>query len=900
MKKLLLSILSFIIIITCITVHASERDTYSDELIDAVGLLNVLNIVDDNIEDTDFSAGITRAEFLQKLSGILNVKEDSNTDINYFKDMEGHWAVSIVNYFVEAGIISVTDERIFRPDDFIVPSEAYKILVTLTGYGVQAENRGGYPTGHILTAKMINIVPNTINNHDYLTIEDAYLLIYNTINIPLYGVDSVSGSDVSYKVEEEKSLLSMYHNVYYDEGYVYSTSGLSINDLKSRENEIVVDEELYFIDESLYAEYYLGKYVKLYYVDNKDSSKKVIYITCDDKQGDYIEIDAKLIEGLDKDYRLKYYNDKHQNKILSKKLSRTVSIIYNGKKIEKDFIKIFDELKNGYVRLLDVDGDNKYEYAIVKSYTDVVVGYYDKQEDTIYDELSGNSINFSDCKNVAFYSVSYSKIARSSLVEGMILSIAYSEGVYLEGIVSKELVSGCIEEIEKCSDTSHVIIEDKEYSVGNDYARYFDNRFFVGDSITAYLNVFSEIAYIEVLGDSDFSFGYMCDLNIGKGLSGLLQIKMFCEDGSMKIFDVAEKVIVDGKVLKNNDDIVNAMPGCFAENNIIKDYEPQAIRYRFNTEREICEIDTKILTGLENVRDSLAKTVTYSNKEGSDSVIVSSQGTNLRRLGMSTIINASTIIFVIPEFETIKNGEAEDYQFKLGSIAKDLVPDTYVTIDSYRTDVFNGYEELLVIYSDGIIEWDARVNLMVVDKITKGVDINNNLVFRLKGMRGGKRVEYDVSPEYNPVDLPDSGDTIGIETNVLDQITYIKILYDLSAGGTPKSQEGSDWATDNRYFGGGSYFQEFQCSFMYASYTKGTILKCCYDNTTSDYITYCDEAIDTTNFCITVYDASLANNNLYLGNINDVRSIYNVGADKCSKILVHSRYRSILDVIVYK
>lgn len=902
-EKLLLLILCFIIAISCITVYASERDMDSDELTDAAGLLSALNVVDSNMKDTDFSVGMTRAKFLQILSRILNVKEDPNTDVNYYKDMEGHWAQSIVNYFVEKRIISVTDNRTFRPDDFITPSEAYKILVTLTGYGVQAENRGGYPAGYILTANLIDIVPGTINNQDYLTTEEAYLLIYKAITIPLYNIDSISGSDVSYKVEKEKSLLSVYHDIYYDEGYVYSANGLSVNDSKSRENEIVVNEESYFTDESVYTEYYLGKYVKLYYVDNKDSARKMVtYISCDDKHDNYVEIDAKLVKGVDKDYKLEYYHDNTKSRTSTVELSRSMSMIYNGEKIEKDFTRIFDELNNGYVRLLDVDSDGVYEDAIIKSYTDIVIGYYDELEDTIYDKLTKNTISFSDCENVYFYSAGYKKVEPSALAEGMILSVAYSEGNYLEGIISSGSASGSLEEIEKGGDTPSVLMNGKEYSIGSDFVPYFNDKFFVGDNVTVYLNAFSEIAYMESKGDSAFSFGYLCDLGVKEGVAGLLEMKIFCKDGSMKIFNTAERVIVDGVMQKNSEDIVNAMPGCSAEDNVIKDYQPQVIQYRLNTDGKICEIDTTVLTSSENARNSLAHTVQYSQTDGSASVVVTSQSTNLRRLGMSDIVNASTIIFMVPDSETIKSGNAEDYQFRLGTIANDLIVDDTVTIDGYRTDVLNGNDELLLIYNNGIKQWDGRVNLMVVDKITKGIDAEGNRVFRIKGMRGGKNVAYDVSPDYdfNKLSLkPDSGDTIGITTNARNQIADIKMLYDFSAGGTPKSQ-GLDWGTDNRYVGGSAFSKPFQCSFMYPSYVSDTVIKCTYDNTASDYLTNCNEAIDTKSYSITVYDGTRENNRLYLGSVSDIRDIYSVGPDKCSRILVHTRNRITYDIIVYK
>lgn len=896
MKRFLLLIMCFTLVAPHTLAYASEQTEFSEELTAAMGLFNALNVTYDNLKDVDFSSGMTRAAFLMDLSKILNVKDKANTKLNYFKDMEGHWAFDVVNYFTEYGVITVSDDRLFRPDDFIKPSEAYKILITLTGYDAQAEIRGGYPVGYLVTANIINIVPNTVKNQEYLTVEDAYLLLYKAINIPLYEIKGVSGSDASYKVEKEKSLLSLYRDIYYDEGYVYSVNGLSLNNSKNRENEIMVNEERYLTDESLYTEYYLGKYVRLYYADD-NKNKTVVYIRCDEKRGRYLEIDAKMVKGADDDYRLQYYNDDRFSATSTVRLSRAIYMIYNGKVVEKDYTKIINELKNGYVRLIDIDNDDVYEYAVVKNYTDFVVGFYDKQSGIIYDKLTDNKINFKECNIAGFYSSDYKKMGESSLAEGAVLSIAYSENNYFEGIISTNIISGKIDEIQDGRDTTYFWLGGKEYAVSSEYLEHFQSQFTVGDNVTVHFNAFSEAAYMKTKVNDDFSFGFLCDLNIVKGLTGFLQIKVFSKEGSIKVFDAAEKVVVDGALKRKAADIVSSIPGCSVNGLEVK-CEPQAIRYKLNAEGKVREIDTKQLTKDESNRSSLIETVSYTHADSTNDMIVTSLGTNLRRLGVSTVIDASTLIFVVPPIDTIKSGKAEDYQYKLGTIANDLRTDTYVTSTSYRTDVLNATEELLLIYSEGKNEWNGRVNLMVVDSIIQGLDKNNTSVVRIKGMRGGKRVEYDIAPDSDITNLPDSGDTIGITTNALDQIISVKLIYNFSAGGTPKSQ-GLDWATDNRYIQG-SYSQPFQCSFMYPSYKSGTVIRFCYDNTAADYLTNCIEAIDTRNYSIMVYDSKLAKNKLYLGSVNDILDIYSVGADECSRVLLHTRSRIIYDIIVYK
>ena len=124
--------------------------TPMDKAIVSLSEKNIITGYDDgffypekNISRAEMAAVIYRTKYGQ------NTPE--NTSVA-FEDMKGHWAEGYVAQAVSDGIVNGIDDKHFLPDSNVTNEKVLKMLVCMKGLTSEAEERGGYPKGHILTA----------------------------------------------------------------------------------------------------------------------------------------------------------------------------------------------------------------------------------------------------------------------------------------------------------------------------------------------------------------------------------------------------------------------------------------------------------------------------------------------------------------------------------------------------------------------------------------------------------------------------------------------------------------------------------------------------------------------------------------------------------------------------
>lgn len=96
-----------------------------------------------NISRAEMATIIYRAKY-----GQIPPQQDSVA----FEDMQNHWAAGYVAQAVSDGIVSGVDDKHFMPDSDVTNEQVLKMLVCMKGLQTEAEERGGYPNGYVLTA----------------------------------------------------------------------------------------------------------------------------------------------------------------------------------------------------------------------------------------------------------------------------------------------------------------------------------------------------------------------------------------------------------------------------------------------------------------------------------------------------------------------------------------------------------------------------------------------------------------------------------------------------------------------------------------------------------------------------------------------------------------------------
>ncbi len=146
-----------------------------------------------------FEDMVTRAEFAKMMCKMNGLSKATN--ISSFPDVApGHWAIEYISIANSLKIMQGDAEGTFRPEGEISYAEAITVLVRLLGYEPIADTHGGYPVGHISTAKTLGITADiTFDKDAAATREDVGIMIARALDTPILEHTSY-GSENYYRV----------------------------------------------------------------------------------------------------------------------------------------------------------------------------------------------------------------------------------------------------------------------------------------------------------------------------------------------------------------------------------------------------------------------------------------------------------------------------------------------------------------------------------------------------------------------------------------------------------------------------------------------------------------------------------------------------------------------------
>ena len=103
---------------------------------------------------------ITRAEMATVIYKAMHgLTEPDNTELSRFSDVsENYWARGYINQAVKDKIVNGIDAQTFAPDENVTNEQAIKMIVCMKEMQAEAEERGGYPKGYVLTAVRTGIL----------------------------------------------------------------------------------------------------------------------------------------------------------------------------------------------------------------------------------------------------------------------------------------------------------------------------------------------------------------------------------------------------------------------------------------------------------------------------------------------------------------------------------------------------------------------------------------------------------------------------------------------------------------------------------------------------------------------------------------------------------------------
>lgn len=868
----------------------TEYSSYEKEAIELLEYLEVLEIEDDG------NAEVSRADFAVYVARLLGVDEYAKSvySKSYFYDLPPeHWATVCVNYLTENGVFSVGDDKLFNPDNAITLTEATKVVLSVLGYRPYAEVKGGYPTGYLFLANQLRIYDN-LSHNEKLTKLDAAVLLANTANTVV--MDVFPHNDTVEYNKSDKSLLSVYRDIYVIEGRLETVSETSIYPENQLEDAAIIDGIKY---EYKGSSALIGQEVRAYYTAPKNGYKEIVLLFSNMDKDDILEISANDFESFDDDYRLTYR--KENGKKASVNIARNAVVIYNGICATTGIINLVNSVDEGTICALR-SNSGTYDVLVVRHSETFVVGYVDADEQIVYDSIDSNNIlDFSEAAGVSkIYDEQGNELAFSAISKNSVLSIFKTNG-RIEAWVCTSTIDGVYTEFSNANVKTYLIVDNVEYEVDNKYYPSFKMKLVISQTLTLALNIYGKVCAILNNGDDEgYIFGYYIDqVQNNNGLDNALRIKLYSQSDGLTHYKLANRVRIDGKSYKDNGiktaldtslsktlEIYNAFSDTSAE------ISSHVIRYKLNDEKEIVEIDTPYQG--DNESDNSLR---ISGVESDADYIY------VGIIGRTITFDKNTVLFKVPTDGHLIDADERAFSSSVGLTSSPGNDKPYI---AYKTSSDSGAADLIVCGT--LVSACVEIpNHIMFDSAVVSLNNVGDDVDVLIGWRDGKKVRYNMAKDY----IDDKGNRVKIENADIEKGDLLLLSFD-SSGDVNKYCKVYDWrdkitskanldinetpdavfVKDGRDFYGGE-----RMTFGYANkvYSDGTI-DLCY---TGPGGTVSESYPVTSSIPVTVFDNSGRDGIIYKGTIDDVASYEDVG-DNCSAVIVHAQHAVWKTYYVYK
>lgn len=849
-----------IAILLCLA--AINITVYADDIEAEKAYYPILDILGISDGTEDFQQPVTREEFaayVYKLGG-EHVKKYDSTNIR-FSDIKASEYIEIINALAQAGIMSGYSDNTFRPDNIISSREAVCVILRLMGYEKIAEASGGYPNGYVRIASETEL-SDGVKFETELTYANMYRLLFNALTAPIAGV---SYEDDKFVMGEAKDnyLLHQVFEIQYLTGQAVANENAYIGDREATAEGyvqlLINGEENEYYQNNVNVKDILG-YTAKFYINAED---EIIAYDIDAKKlTDITLLGRDITEVTDGIFTIEAEEDKSKAK--KYKISPNADFIYNGKNyfgVTKEDIISTDSK----VRLIDTDGDNKYDIVYIWEFENYFVdGVYAssgiiKDKNDKYIELKSDSADY----KTEFYKMG--KITDfSSIQEWDVLSVAKSKDVtepLYTVFISSDVIEGTVTSI----GTNSITIDNVEYTT----AKSFDDNL-IKSGTAAYFgkNCMDEICcyYKKLSGEKQY--GYLT--RAAKDDSEeTINIVLINSDAKKQRFVTAEKFYVNNEKSTIDTFLDEVSPNGDTIN--------QLIAYKLNDAGEIKRIYLANEIEEPNPKNTSTERLVYNKKISG----VKIQYT----LHSEYIIGPDTKIFQIV---TDRNGNVVEQKCRMVT----SLPVNAV----YPLKIYDAYEDLIpgaIIYpideseaSNEPSEFISRYAFVVSEVIKECPE--DEVIYRVKGCIEGITRDFVLDDTFDPSTWK-KGDIYMIASYDGETISgYVKLFAFTKPSGTnEKNVIYADSVFDDSNVG---YNYDVSDITSIRSTIYGTIDRM---NETGTYI---NPANGGTKRVFTAYSQKVY--------IYNKKTGYRV-ADKGevipgSKCFIHSRYGQGLDVVVFE
>lgn len=450
-------------------------------------------------------------------------------------------------------------------NDVLNGEEAVKMSMCLLGYGDYCMKNGGYPIGYIIKAERIGLTKG-VSLKDEMTNQDAFKLLYNTIDTGIVDVEAIGvhgDQYVSfYSQYKDVTILNIYRDIYKVEGVVDANHTTGLYSEKGVQEGCVSIGEMQFRDSKGLLYNSLG-YKTRAFVKKIDSG--IYDVVCaeldnDNKIIEFKTEDVKNVSTVDTYINeIEYFISENSSKTKKVSIKKTISLLYNNK-VYSDYIPADFKSPDGNVTLIDNDGDGSVDVIKLDVPKTMIVASVSTVNEAINNEYSYSgalkNLNLRDlkdsCTNIRFF-MDGEQTGIEKILPGDVLNVYESIGGEPKSIdiyITRNKVTAEVTSINTAQD--EIYAGDVVYELSNTYktAKNANERLaqeiFPGKKYNFYLDNEGKIVAVKAVSNDGLKYGFLKLVKeITKSMEKEYAIRIFGDDGIWTNLYLAEKVKVN-------------------------------------------------------------------------------------------------------------------------------------------------------------------------------------------------------------------------------------------------------------------------------------------------------------------------------------------------------------------
>lgn len=455
------------------------------------------------------------------------------------------------------GVVSGDETLQFHPDRAVTVHEAVVFVINAVGHKLFAVKEGGYPMGYLKIAARLNLFAKTdfAQGSDAATLINVYRLLDAALGAGAVIQTNITSAAADYTISDTEDFLSDTYGIRTFKGIVTGNENTRLTNPDSNlsDEQIEIDGVVYDTPGYIYASS-LGRSVIYYLKKNDFGSTEIAYIEENERLNSFLRIEAEdLLPAKTTDSNLYYTDDSEKERRAA--LSNVIDVIYNAKCYSGYGQIEYILPEEGYVELLDNNGDGEIDVLFVYAYKTIVVESVDSYTDTITAKFTGETYSW-DTRDAAvelYFAPELHKTSLRALKQWDVVTVLESKGTpkQVTLYVSRNTVTGTVTEV---SSEEGYLIDGTFYKKSCDF---YGTDLAPGTAAVFYLDANNRIVAADrgsaVPGVKQYAV--VSGINYrSASIADDVKVRLFTQEGKFLSIELRNPINIDGARYSLSDD----------------------------------------------------------------------------------------------------------------------------------------------------------------------------------------------------------------------------------------------------------------------------------------------------------------------------------------------------------